>query len=69
MKIIERSTKDCENETKALFEQIKPLLDKNISFYRSVCIVKKVNGVGSNAAWFRELKDYAKQQGYEPFKV
>ena len=70
MKIIERTQKDIENETKELFEQCKPYLDKGYGFYRAVSTVKglpNTNNFG-NQAWYKRFRDYAVSQGYKPLR-
>ena len=67
--IISQSTVERENETKDLFEEIKPLLDDGWIYSNAV---KKVKGIDDKKlcfnryqqAWFRDLVDYGETQGY-----
>ena len=66
--IIERSSKDIENETIALFNECKPYLDKGYSFTRTIRIVKDITSEGSgftNLAWYKRFKEFAISQGYK----
>ena len=72
IKVIEQSTAERNEETKQLFEQIKPLLDKGHT-YMSACI--EIGRVPLKSrhryytmAWFRELKEYGATQGY-PYRM
>lgn len=64
MKIIERSMSDRLRETKELFEQVKPLLDKGYSYNQAVIKVKKIPGVNTRSGWFKDLIEYGEEMGY-----
>lgn len=66
--VIEQTTKDRNNETKELFEKIKPLLDQGYS-YMTACVMvgrckKSLRNQYYNYAWFKDLKRYGESQGY-----
>ena len=67
IKVIEKTTQQRKEETVELFNEVKPLLDEGIPFYKAVKKVKNLSHFGfANQAWYREVRDYAKSQGYEP---
>ena len=67
IKIIETSTEERYMETKQLFNEIKPLLDKGYSYASAL---KKVGRLKSNqgvkhVAWGRDVIEYGESQGYK----
>ena len=67
--VIEQTTAERQEETKQLFEQIKPLLDEGYS-YMTACIMvgrcnKETRTVHYSRSWFSDLKEYGKSQGYD----
>jgi len=66
IKVISQSTSERNNETKELFRQCKIYLDNGYSLTQSVRLVKELNyNTGfQNRRWFKDLKDYAKTEGY-----
>ena len=66
IKVIQQSTAERKKETEELWEQCKPLLEEGLSLNQAV---QKVKGIKHHAvsrrAWYRELQNYAKEQGYE----
>lgn len=67
--IIEQSTSERNNETKLLFEQIRPLLDGGYNYHEAVRIVKNDSEKAHyyRFGWFNDLKRYGESQGY-PYK-
>ena len=66
MRIIERTSAEVEQEAVDLYDACKPLLDKGMTLYQAVRVVKRIIGssnFGSNA-WYRRFRDYALEQGY-----
>ena len=61
--IIERTEEDIENETKELFQAIKPYLDDGVSFTRALINVGK--GRNTRSRWYKDIREYTIQQGYE----
>ena len=61
--IIERTDKDLENETRELFEKIKPYLDDGVSFTKALINVGK--GRNTRSRWYKDIREYTIQQGYE----
>lgn len=64
MIVVERNTNDRLVETKELFEQIKPLLDKGYSYNQAIIKVKKITGVNTKCGWFKDLIVYGEKKGY-----
>lgn len=65
IRVIELSTAEREEETRQLFLQCKPYLDKGMSLHKVVKIVKQINHTSFyNQAWFKELREYAMSHGY-----
>lgn len=63
--LISQTTTERQAETVQLFDEIKPLLDSGIPFYRAIKKVKNIHHNGFlGQAWYRELRDYAETQGY-----
>ena len=68
--IIERTDTDIDNETRLLFNECKPYLDKGYGFYKTLKIVKdlpETGGIG-NRSWYKRFREYAISQGYHPLK-
>jgi len=65
IKVISQTTAERNAETKKLFEECKPYLDDGLSLNQAV---QKAKGIEHHAvsrrAWFRELREYAEEQGY-----
>jgi len=61
--VISQTTAERNQETQELFQECKPLLDEGLTIGQAV---KKVLGLKHNTfynqAWFKEVKNYAKQQ-------
>ena len=64
MKVIEQSTKEREQETKALFESIRPLLDDGYTYNKALRKVKGVATLNTSNAWYRNVIEYGEKQGY-----
>ena len=63
IRVIQQTTAERKAETKALFEQVKPMLDNGYSFRQALielgyCVTNTRNGR------YRDLVAYAKTQGY-----
>lgn len=67
--IVSQSTKERNKETKELFNQIKPLLDKGMIYSKAIKIVKGLPEDYSltRRAWYHDLLNYGESQGY-PYK-
>ena len=70
MKVIERTSKEVDNETVQLFNDCKPLLDEGIGFYEAIRTVKGLRQSTNfgNSSWYKQFRAYAKAQGYEPLR-
>jgi hypothetical protein len=65
LKVVEQSTVERYQETVQLFEEIKPLLDKEVPFYRAVMQIKGINHLGFlRQRWYKDLRNYAESKGY-----
>ena len=66
--VIEQTTAERDEETRQLFEAIRPFLDKGLIYSKAVSKVtgRKGHMTYSNR-WFRDLVDYGESQGY-PYK-
>lgn len=64
MEVIEQTTRERNEETKKLFEQIKPLLDEGYTYKKATCTVLNRKVVNSSASWYKELIQYGETQGY-----
>ena len=66
LNVIQMTTEDRLNETKKLFEQVKPLLEKGFSYSGAVRKLKGLpkNHNFANMAWYKELLEYGESQGY-----
>ena len=64
--VITQTTAERQEETRQLFEQIKPLLDEGYSYHSAL---KKIGKITSNCrfyqqAWYRDLTEYGGTVGY-----
>lgn len=69
IKVISQNTAERDEETRKLFESIRPYLDDGYSYTSAL---KKIGRITSKAkwyyysqAWFRDLKEYGETQGYK----
>ena len=66
IKVITQSTEERKAETKKLFEDIKPYIDKGYSFRQAITKVKGRDHFSNpKYGMFRDLIEYARTQGYE----
>ena len=71
--VISQTTSERNEETRQLFEQIRPLLDDGYGYMSALIQIGRVTAVESkngyyNHAWFRDLRAYGESQGY-PYVV
>lgn len=69
IKVIAQSTSEREDETKELFERIKPYLDEGHSYRNALIMggyIKESVSLNRFQGWFRDLTCYGASQGY-PF--
>ena len=64
MKVIELSTAEREQETKELFEAIRPLLDGGYTYNKALRKVKNLKSLNTNNAWYRDVIKYGEKMGY-----
>jgi len=65
--VIEQTTEERNQETRTLFETIKPYLDEGYGYRAALNKAGRIqNGSGGyyRQAWFRELITYGETQGY-----
>jgi len=65
IKVISQSTAEREAETKALYEQCRPYLEKGYSLRQAVLKATGKDAQNPHSGWFRALIDYAKTQGHD----
>lgn len=67
--VISQSTQERKEETRKLFELIRPLLDEGYGYNSALKKVGKINeksaGYYYSQGWFRELREYGETQGYK----
>ena len=63
--VIQKTTAERKQETIALFEKIKPLLDEGYSFNKALTETTDLSVTNYRCGWFKDLIDYAKTQGYD----
>ena len=71
--VISQTTSERNEETRQLFEQIKPLLDDGYGYMSALVQIGRVTKSESKCghyrhAWFRDLKEYGEKMGY-PYSV
>lgn len=66
IRVIEQTTEERKQETRELFNKIRPLLDNGIMYNKAVKQVKNLPPDYSctQLAWFRDLIAYGETQGY-----
>ena len=64
--VISQTTEERKQETKELFEKIKPLLDKGMIYSKAIITVKNLpeGSVRYQQAWYRDLIAYGESHGY-----
>ena len=63
--VISQNTKERKEETRELFEQIRPYLDEGYSYNSAIRQVKKnAHGNYSGLGWYRDVVQYGESQGY-----
>ena len=67
--VITQTTSERNEETRQLFEQIKPLLDDGYGYMSALVHIGKVPDKTRNSyyrqAWFQDLRKYGESQGYD----
>lgn len=63
IRVIQQSTAERKQETKELFEKVKPLLDEGYSF-RQALIQLGYRVSNTSHGWYKDLVDYAQTKGY-----
>ena len=68
--VIEQTTSERQEETRQLFEQIRPLLDDGYGYMSALVQIGRVTKTGSRCgyyrhAWFLDLRAYGESQGYD----
>lgn len=62
--VVCQSTAERKQETKDLFEKVKPYLDKGCSYPQALRAIGSKNNNNRKFAWYRDLLDYGETQGY-----
>ena len=66
--IVEQTTAERNEETKKLFESIKPYLDDGFNYRRALILVGRIGKntkLNKRTGWFRDLTEYGGSQGYD----
>ena len=66
--VIEQTTAERKAETRKIFQEIQPYLDKGYSFGKAL---KKAKGIEINNrknGWVRDLIEYSRTQGYDYYE-
>ena len=67
IRVIEQTTDERRTETIQLFNECKPYLDNGYTLAKAVQQVKgSSHSFFYRQSWFKELREYARSQGYEP---
>ena len=69
IKVIETSTEERKQETRDIFQQVKPYLDRGYSLRQAVLKVSDRNITNVKNGWYRDLIEYAEAQGYDYHKI
>ena len=64
MRVVERDMEERRLETKNLFNQVKPLLEKGYSYNLAVKKVRNTNSLNTGSGWFKELVESGESKGY-----
>lgn len=67
IKVIEKSTAERKQETKELWETVKPRVLNGENLNSVICEVKNVRGLNRNRGWYKDLREYMMSQGYDPY--
>ena len=65
--IVEQTTAERKNETKDLFEQIKPYLDEGFSYKSALVKIGRISrgtNLNTRKGWYKHLIDYGNSMGY-----
>ena len=65
--VVEQSTSERMEETRRLFNEIKPYLDEGFGFHTSLEKIGRINKntrLNRRNGWFRDLVEYGESQGY-----
>lgn len=66
--IIEQTTSEREQETRELFESIRPYLDKGYNYRRALILIGRISEntkLNNRNGWFRDLTQYGASRGYD----
>ena len=63
-RIREVTKEESTNETDLMFEKVKPYLDDGYTLYSALKIIMG-RRPHSNARWYKDLREYCREQGYD----
>ena len=64
IKVISQTTAEREQETVEFFKEVEPLLQEGYTLREAVWELKHQHG-NPRRAWYRDLRNYAEEQGYD----
>jgi hypothetical protein len=65
IRVITQTTAERNQETRELFQQVKPYLDKGYGLWSAVREIKGTPPSNPYGGWYKDLKNYAIAQGYD----
>ena len=69
IKVIEQTTAERKQETRDIFQKVKPYLDRGYSLRQAVLRCTDRNITNVKNGWYRDLIEYCESQGYEYHKI
>ena len=64
IRIVEQSTAEREQETRELFEKIRPLLDNGCTYNKALRHVRGLRSLNTKNGWYKDVIAYGERMGY-----